>query len=102
MLYTNVFTIHKFGHASNTFFPIPPTLNEGVACKDYRKLCTVFAVIQVPPQYKSHSVLNLILMPYIKRHTLPGLFLCGAELLGCMRHFLVENGWCTEVSAELL
>ena len=56
----NVFTIHKFGHASNTFFPIPPTLNEGVACEDYQKLYTVFAVIQAPPQYKSHSVLNRI------------------------------------------
>ena len=40
--------------------PIPPTLNEGVACEDYQKLYTIFAVIQAPPQYKSHSVLNLI------------------------------------------
>ena len=44
----------------NTFFPIPPTLNEGVACEDYQKLYTVFAVIQAPLQYRSHSVLNLI------------------------------------------
>ena len=32
----------------------------GVACKDYQKLYTVFAIIQAPHQYKSHSVLNLI------------------------------------------
>ena len=41
---------------SNTFFLIPPTLNEGVACEDYQKLYTVFAVIQAPPQYKSLGI----------------------------------------------
>ena len=51
------------------FFPIPPTLNEGVACENYQKLYTVFAIIQAPPQYKSHSVSKLFLKPYIKRHT---------------------------------
>ena len=35
-------------------------LNEGVACEDYQKLYTVFAVIQASPQYKSHSVSNQI------------------------------------------
>ena len=30
---------------------------------------TVFAVIQVPPQFKSHSVPNLIFKAHIKCHT---------------------------------
>ena len=72
VLCANIFTIHKLGHASHTFFLIPPTLNEGVACEDYQKLFTVFAVIQAPPQYKSHSVPNLI---FKALYLVPHLFL---------------------------
>ena len=62
----NIFAIHKLGLASHTFFPIHPTLNEGVACENYQKQYTVFAVIRAPPQYKSHLVSNVI---FNKRHT---------------------------------